>query len=151
MFLLRIKKQLKMTNVQNMSLLLILRFSISLLKNELINWKNIWRDGGGGYIWRKTRHMSYHMLLLHSSYTALTLATLPLFTNYQQILLLLRSYSAPILRLITKLSKNILLLHTSHIYFALIYLFCFNYKNFKKHFSCTSLIYSDLIYLYCFN
>ena len=51
MFLLRIKKQLKMTNVQNMSLLLILRFSISyfancLKKNELITGKTFGERGG---------------------------------------------------------------------------------------------------------
>ena len=80
-----------------------------------------------------------HMLLLCSSYTALSMAILPLFTNYQQILLLLRSYSASILRLITNCQK-IFLLYSS--YSALIHLFWFIKKNVKKYISLIQ-------YLFC--
>ena len=80
-----------------------------------------------------------HILLLCSSYTALSMAILPLFTNYQQILLLLRSYSASILRLITNCQK-IFLLYRS--YSALIHLFWFIKKNVKKYISLIQ-------YLFC--
>ena len=127
MFLLRIKKQLKMTNVQNMSLLLILRFSISyfancLKKNELITEKTF-GERGGGYIRRRTRHKSNDpyvalIFIVYSSYSGFSALIHKLPTNIALVPLVFCFYSP----LNNKLSKNIPLVQVLFCSYSLILL-----------------------------
>ena len=137
-----IKKPLKMPNVQNMPILLILRFSISLLKNEPITGKTFGERGAGGIYGERPgichiiccSYIHVIQLLLYSGYSALIHK---LSTNIALVALVLCSYSPLNNKIVKKYSSS-----TSHIYSALIYIFCFNYKKFQKiFFLCKSYLF----------
>ena len=104
------------------------------MKNELITGKTFGERGAGGIYGERPgichiiccSYIHVIQLLLYSGYSALIHK---LSTNIALVALVLCSYSPLNNKIVKKYYSS-----TSHIYSALIYLFCFNYKNFQKIF-----------------